>query len=158
MLRLIKVCTIPWGLDKLVLQSTFQLGKAKGRRSLGTYVTSPRVGSRAGKAAPCQEWEEKSWFRGCFQGPDADTNPSCRKGRFLPTAEPLFCPIQSKKTHDSNIPQATALKSLPKYNLKSWVKPLGLIEKRNQSQFSKNFSPYISLRWGLPPPLAWKDL
>lgn len=62
-----------------------------------------------------------------------DTNHSCWKGHFLPTAEALFCPIQSKKMPGSNTPRATVLKCFPKCSLKFWVKPLGLIKKINHS-------------------------
>lgn len=84
-----------------------------------------------------------------------DANRGCWKGRFLPTAEPFFCPIQSKKPHDSNTPQATALKSFPMDSLKFRVKPLGLIKKIDPS-FPRISAPTSPCAGDSPPSLPGK--
>lgn len=79
--RLIKVCTIPWGLDKSG-QLTLQAGEGQ---ELGREGICPQTGDRAGKAAPWQEWGKKNpIFEAIFKALRWTQTTAIGKGTFLP--------------------------------------------------------------------------
>lgn len=76
------------------------------------YVTSPppqpRRAAEQVKLLRVKNGKRKILFGGLFSRPRCGREPQ----RFLPTAEPLFRPIRSKKTPGSNITPSHCPKNL----------------------------------------------